>query len=304
MAPLSNILNGLMKSPTKSLGDLLSHTEPLTEPLKHLLSFEYNDRPTDPKYYSWHSKWLKLLHDYYFKVQHTGAVEKVAKVAKQEKVILISNHANTLEAILLCYYFYRENYGMVRSLVYKEVFRLPMFRELFRSGQCLPVSVEAGKNALKKDHILLFPEGMDFIKHYMQKDYVVKFHKGFLRIAREHLYESGDEHVTLLPVGHDGIAHTIKFWILKHPFLVKHFIEPYLKYPFFIMPKAPVIFPTNAVFAWGEPRRIRLSDLKTEKALSQLSHQFRQNILRLKHRARKIREYNQITRLNTHIESS
>jgi len=140
----------------------------------------------------------------------------------------------------------------------------------------------------------LFPEGMDFIKHYEKKDYIVKFHKGFLRIAREYLYETGEEAVHILPVGHDGIDYTLKFWVINHPFLVKHFIQPYLRYPYFVLPKAPVLFPTHAVFNWGRPRRITLKDLADEKSLSQLSMAFRHDILRLRHRAKTIRSLERV----------
>ncbi|MDX1385966.1 MAG: lysophospholipid acyltransferase family protein [bacterium] len=289
MANLSQMLEDFIKSPGKTLETLV----PGAESVKKILSFDYDDKPADDKYYFIHRHWLKLLHDYYFKVEHVGQMEGLREVAGREKLIVISNHANTLEAALIGYYFYRENLGKIRSLVFKEAFRLPLIREIFKSGQCIPISVEAGKEALKEDHILLFPEGMDFIKHYLRRDYIVRFHRGFLRIAKEYLHETGEESVSILPVGHDGIDYTIKFWIINHPFLVRHFIGPYLKYPYFVLPKAPMVFPTNAVFNWGRPRRVTLEDLKDEKSIGRLSHQFRKDILGLKNRARKIREMDQ-----------
>lgn len=286
MPSLSNVLEDFIKSPRKTLESLI----PESETLKKVLSFDYDDQPSDEKYYHLHRHWLKILHDYYFQVEHVGQVETLKEVASQEKCIIISNHANTLEAGIIAYFFLLQNIGIIRPMVFKEAFRLPLIRELFKSGQCVPISVESGKEALKKDHVLLFPEGMDFIKHYEKKDYIVKFHKGFLRIAREFLYESGQEAVNILPVGHDGIDYTIKFWIINHPFLVKHFIKPYLHYPYFVLPKAPVLFPTHAVFNWGRPRRVTLEDLKDEKSMGRLAMQFRQDILRLKNRARRVRQ--------------
>jgi 1-acyl-sn-glycerol-3-phosphate acyltransferase len=285
-----HVLEDFLKEPVKTLESFL----PESETLRKVLSFDYDDQPSDEKYYSLHRHWLKLLHDYYFNVEHVGQVKLMQETASREKLLIISNHANTLEAGIICYYFLRQKLGKVRPLVFKEAFRLPLVRELFKSGQCVPISVEAGKEALKKDHILLFPEGMDFIKHYEKKDYIVKFHKGFLRIAKEYLYETGQEAVNILPVGHDGIDYTLKFWIINNPFLVKHFIKPYLHYPYFVLPKAPVLFPTHAVFNWGRPRRVTLSELSDERSMGQLAMAFRHDILRLRHRAKTVRNLDRV----------
>lgn len=292
MNPLAHTLEELLKRPRKTLESLLpvGSLGEIPQQLKKILSFDYDDHPLEEKYFAMHRHWLKLLHDYYFRVEHAGHVDEVAELARREKVILISNHANTLEAALICYYFYLRKLGVVRTLVYKEAFRLPLVREFFRSGQCIPISVPAGKEALKKDHILLFPEGMDFIKHYIKRDYVVKFHKGFLNIAREYLQEHPGRKVHIVPVGHDGIDYTIKFWIINHPFLVEKFIKPYLHYPYFVFPKAPMIFPSKAIFNWGRPRAVGLDELQGEKALTKLTHEFRGDVVRLKHRARQLRK--------------
>ncbi|HKX12188.1 MAG TPA: 1-acyl-sn-glycerol-3-phosphate acyltransferase [bacterium] len=297
MANLSRTLEDLFKAPRKTLESLLPAPSlgEIPQQLKKLFSFEYDDSPVDQRFYGMHRHWLKLLHDYYFNVEHAGHVDEVADLASREKVILISNHANTLEAAIICYYFYLKKLGIVRSLVFKEAFRLPIVREIFKSGQCLPISVAAGKEALKRDHILLFPEGMDFIKHYIKRDYVVKFHKGFLNIAREYLLENPGKKVHIIPVGHDGIDYTIKFWIINQPFLVEKLIKPYLHYPYFVLPKAPLIFPTKAIFNWGRPREVTLEDLKGEKSLIRLTHEFRGEIVKLRHRARALRKLSKKT---------
>ncbi len=289
MSQLTHLLEGFIKSPVKALESVL----PSTNEVKKFLSFDLDTKPIKEKYYYMHRHWLKLLHDYYFKVEHVGHFNEVKEVAAGEKVILISNHANTLEGGIIGYNFLVHDLGIVNFLVYKEAFRLPFIRELFKTAQCVPISVENGKEALKKNHIMLFPEGMDFIKHYVQQDYIVKFHKGFLRIAKEYLHETKQEAVNIIPVGHDGIDHTIKFWIINNDFLVKNFIKPYLRYPYFVLPKAPVVFPTNAVFNWGRPHRVTLEDLKNEKSMGRLSSDFRHDIMRLKGRARKIRQMDQ-----------
>jgi len=292
MNPLSNTLEELLKSPRKALEALLPKAPfgELPQQLKKLVSFDYDDKPLEEKFYSMHRHWLKLLHDYYFRVEHAGHLAEVEALAKREKVLLISNHANTLEAALICYWFYHRQLGIVRTLVYKEAFRLPLVREFFRSSQCIPISVPAGTEALKKNHILLFPEGMDFIKHYIKRDYVVKFHKGFLNIAREYLQQNPGKKVHIVPVGHDGIDYTIKFWIINHPWLVENFIKPYLHYPYFVVPKAPLVFPSKAIFNWGRPRAVGLDELQGEKSLGKLAHEFRSEIVKLRHRARQLRK--------------
>jgi len=292
MSDLSHTLEELLKSSRKTLETLLP-AAPLGEwpqQIKKLLSFDYEDRPLEERFYNMHRHWLKLLHDYYFRVEHVGHLEEVAQLAKREKVILISNHANTLEAAIICYYFFLQKLGVVRTLVFKEAFRLPLVREFFRSGQCIPISVMAGKEALRKDHILLFPEGMDFIKHYIKRDFVVKYHKGFLNIAREFMRENPGKKVHVVPVGHDGIDYTIKFWVINQPFLVEKFIKPYLHYPYFVLPKAPLVFPSKAIFNWGRPREVKLDELQNEKSLIKLTHEFRGEIVHLRHRARKLRK--------------
>jgi 1-acyl-sn-glycerol-3-phosphate acyltransferase len=287
MSSLSEKLEALLKEPGKAIANLIPQS---AHQVRDLLSLKYDDRPLDEKYYDLHKHWLKPLHDHYFKVEHVGHIEETARLAQKERVILISNHANTLEAALTCYYFHQRQLGMVRTLVFKEAFRLPFVREFFKSGQCIPISVPSGKEALKKGHILVYPEGMDFIKHYMQKDFVVKFHKGFLRIAREYLLESGAKHVHVIPMGHDGIDYTIKFWVINNPFIVENFLKPYLGFPFFVWPKAPIVFPTHAIFNWGVPRKLTLDDLKDEQTMTKLSHEFRNDLLRLKGRARKLQK--------------
>jgi len=286
MASITDQLEGLLKTPLKALESLL----PQAAKVRDILSFKYDDKPMDEKLYGYHSYWLKLLHDYYFRVEHIGHFDDVSQVAKREKIILISNHANTLEAPLMCYQFHRNALGVVHPMVFKEAFRLPIVREIFRSGQSIPISVNAGKDALKKNHIMVFPEGMDFIKHYVKKDFVVKFHKGFLHMAREHLIETKRDHIHIIPVGHDGIDYTIKFWVLNQPLLVEKLIKPILHYPFFVLPKAPIVFPTHAIFNWGRPRKVTLGELKTEKSLGKLADEFRAEIKRLKGRARSVQK--------------
>lgn len=283
---ITDQIEDLLKTPLKALESLLPHAGKVRD----MLSFKYDDSPMSVKAYELHSYWLKLLHDYYFRVEHIGHFDEVADLAKREKGILISNHANTLEAPLMCYKFHTHQLGIIHPMVFKEAFRLPLVREFFRSGQTIPISVKAGKDALKKNHIMVFPEGMDFIKHYIKKDYVVKFHKGFLHMAREFLHETKREHVYVMPVGHEGIDYTVKFWVLNNSFLVEKIIKPYLHYPYFVFPKAPIVFPTKAVFNWGRPRKVSLDELKTEKSLAKLADEFRHEIVRLRGRARTVRK--------------
>ncbi len=286
MATLTDQFEEILKTPLRALENIF----PQAAKLKDFFSFKYDDRPMGENIYATHTYWVKLLHDYYFKVEHIGHFEEVREVAAKHKSILITNHANTLEAPLICYYFFIHQLGVVQSMAFKEAFRLPIVREFFRSGQALPISISAGKKALNKNHILVFPEGMDFIKHYLKKDYVVKFHKGFLYMAREHLEESGKDSMYIFPLAHEGIDYTVKFWVLNNNYLVKKFIKPYLHYPYFVLPKAPMLFPTKAVFNWGVPRKVTRQELKTERSVGKLADEFRSEILRLRLRARTVRK--------------
>ncbi len=111
---------------------MLSHAEGLLTAWQHLrefFSFRYNDRPFSRKVYYANAAWFKWLYEYYFKIQHHGETKALQRVAQREKVIVISNHANTLEALSLYYYFYLEKLDVIRALVFKEAFRLPFFRE-------------------------------------------------------------------------------------------------------------------------------------------------------------------------------
>jgi len=286
MALLSDVLEEFIRAPRKTVESII----PPMGLLKNLLDPHGEDPSENDNLYYMLKTWVRLLNDYYFKVEHIGQLPMVKKVAKKEKVILISNHANTLEGALICYYFLNQDLGRVHPLVFKEAFRLPVLRKVFQSGHCVPIGVDSGTEALKKAHILLFPEGMDFIKHYLKKDYVVKYHKGFLRIAREYLKETGKSHVHVQPVGHDGIDYTLKFWVVNNPTLVKYFIQPYLRYPYFVIPKMPLLFPTTAILNWGRPWKLSLDDLEDDKKLGKLSDEFRHEIVRLRGRARKVRK--------------
>lgn len=287
MGSLATVLEDFVRAPRKTLESLI----PSKDTFKNIFEVEEDEHADEnTRLYYMLKALMKVLNNFYFKVEHVGQFPVVRRVAAKEKVLLISNHANTLEGGLICYKFLSQGLGRVRPLVFKEAFRLPILREIFKSSHCVPIGVDAGKEALKNDHILLFPEGMDFIKHYIQKDFVVKYHKGFLRIAQEYLRDTGKEHVTIQPVGHDGIDYTVKFWVINHPSLVKHVIKPFLHYPYFVLPKMPFVFPTTAVFNWGRPWRLTRDDLEDDKKLGRLSDQFRHEMMGLRRKARRIRQ--------------
>src|SRR5262245_53313019 len=126
--------------------------------LKNIFSFRYNDRPMTDQVYQAHAKWVKYFHDYFFRCEHHGAVGKSVKAARREHIIFVSNHALTFEAALLNYFLWIHRAGIVNTLVFPEAFKIPLVREFFRSGQCVPVSIENGAKALLRHHILLFPE--------------------------------------------------------------------------------------------------------------------------------------------------
>lgn len=258
--------------------------------IKEVTSFEYNDAPMSDSVYEFHAKWLKWLHDYYLRVEHIGHTEEVLEIAKKEHIVLISNHSIALEAPLIAYYFLKKSVGKIAALVYGEAFKLPFVRELFRSGQCVPISVESGVKALQTKHVLLFPEGMDFISAIINPKRVPKFHKGFLRIAKKYLKESKRKSVTIVPIGHAGIEHTLKLWVLKNETILENFVKPFAKYPFLVFPKLPFLMPSKVVINWGTPVKINQADLRTERKVSQKANYFRAQMLSLRARAQKVRE--------------
>lgn len=250
-------------------------------------SFEYNDKPMSKKIYYANRHWAGLIHNYYLLIRHFGNTLQAQSKAKNEKVIVISNHANTLEAYALYYYFYQQNLGMIRGLVFPSVFRLPFFRELARSGQALPISISAGTKALKEDHILVFPEGMEFAKRYCDAKNPVRFHTGFLRIAKQYLEETQAKEVTILSVGHHGFDSALPLWVLQNEWLNKNIIKPYLGFPYLTIPKSPIMLRTKAAYYWGKPRTLKLSDLKTEAQIKKLKTSFEKEINQLCTKAQK-----------------
>ncbi|MBF0492395.1 MAG: 1-acyl-sn-glycerol-3-phosphate acyltransferase [Deltaproteobacteria bacterium] len=254
-----------------------------------LFSFQYNDKPLDDQFYELHMFWLKLFHDIYFRVEHLGHVQEGLEVARHEHVIFISNHVIALEAALIGYYLYRNQAGKLGTLVYPEAFKLPLVREFFRSGQCVAATVENGVQTLFKKHLLLFPEGMDFVSHIINPDRVPKFHKGFLRMAKGYMEKSHRKHIKIIPIGHAGIEQVLKLWVVKNETFLDLFIKPFANYPFWIFPKLPFLMPSKVVMDWGSPVTLTLEDLKNEKKLIQKSNAFRSSLLALKARAAKLR---------------
>jgi len=268
---------------------LMTFSQMIT-PLKELFSFRYDDRPMSEFVYGLHTYWIKLFHDYYFRVEHMGHVQEGLKVAKKERVILISNHAITIEAVFINYFLYIHRAGRVGTLVFPEAFKLPFIREFFRSTQCVPISVDHGTETLKNRHILLFPEGMDFINGMVNPHRVPRFHKGFLRIAKKYMEESHRKSVMIIPVGHVGIENALKFWVLRNRTFLELFVKPFASYPFMVVPKTPFLFPSKVVMNWGTPVKLTLQDLKNERKMTFWANHFRSELLSLRRTSHKVRD--------------
>src|SRR5262245_16628506 len=239
----------------------------MMETLKNLFSWNYDDRPMDDSVYELHRLWLKWLHDYYFRVEHAGHAKESIEAARREHVVFVSNHAVTVEAALIAYFLHIKDAGKVGTLVYKEAFKLPLIRELFRSCQCVPISVDSGVKTLRHRHILIFPEGMDFIDGYVNPDRVPRFHKGFLRIAKKYMEITRKKSIRVVPVAHAGTEETLKFWVIRNKSFLDTFIRPFATYPFFLIPKVPFLLPSKVVMNWGMPTTLTLEDLKNERKI-------------------------------------
>ena len=262
----------------------------IISPWKDILSFRFDDRPMSEFIYGLHGYWVKFFHDYYFRAEHMGHVKESLEAARKEHVIFVSNHAITIEAVLINYFLYTHHAGIVGTLVFPEAFKLPLIREFFRSAQCVPISVNRGCETLKKRHILLFPEGMDFINGYVNPNRIPRFHKGFLRIAKQFLEKRHKKSITIIPVGHVGIEQTLKFWVIRNRTFLELFVKPFVGYPFMLIPKMPILFPSKVVFNWGMPTRLTLGDLKNEQKMTLQANHFRSTLLTLRRSAHKVRE--------------
>ncbi|MBL7685409.1 MAG: 1-acyl-sn-glycerol-3-phosphate acyltransferase [Deltaproteobacteria bacterium] len=254
-----------------------------------LWKIRYDDRPFSDDVYEMHALWIKFLHDYYMRVEHIGHSTEAMEVLNKEHSILISNHAITIEALFICYWVLKHGGGHIGTLVFPEAFKVPLIREFFRSCQCVPISIDKGVETLRDRHVLLFPEGMDFIHGILNPTSVPRFHKGFLRMAKQYMKETHRKHVYVVPVAHAGIEESLKFWVIKNETFMESFIRPYVKYPFLIIPKIPLLLPSKVVVNWGMPIRIDLKDLSNERKIAQKNNAFRASLQALKVRAHKIR---------------
>jgi len=262
------------------------------------LSFKFDDRPMANSVYESHVHWIKFFHDYYFRVEHFGFLNESLDTARREHCIVISNHALTFEAVLINYLLLIHRAGHVGTLVYPEAFKLPFIREFLRSCQCAPISVAKGVKTLKRRHILLFPEGMDFVKGLLDPDRTADFHTGFLRMAKEYMDESGRSSVNILPVAHNGIEQSFKFWLIRNEKFLNWLVRPWARYPFWVIPKLPLILPSKVIFNWGTPMRVTKKDVSSDKKIQGLAKDFRREILDLRKEAK---EYRGKTGLKLHF---
>ncbi len=244
---------------------------------------------TDERYAA-HACWLRYVNDYYHRVTHHGYVDEAVAALKKEPVLLISNHATTVEGLLINYFVLQRTKKRVSTLIFREAFKIPMVREFFRSCQCLPISIESGAEALRKKPVLVFPEGMDFIGGFVNHDRVTPFHRGFLRMAKLYLQKTRKKHITIVPVAHSGLENSMKVWVVKNRLLMDYLIKPVINYPYLVIPKLPFFLPTKVAFHWGMPQRLTLEDLKTEKKIRKKSNDFHSGLLAQKYRASCARE--------------
>jgi hypothetical protein len=149
----------------------------------------------------------------------------------------------------------------------------------------MPISVENGAKALRKRHILLFPEGMDFISGFVNPDRVPAFHTGFLRIAKTYLRDSGRKSVCVIPIGHAGFENSLKLWVIRNRTFMEKVVRPIVNYPYFVLPKIPFILPAKVHMQWGMPVRLTLQDLRTERKIFKWTNEFRSTLLKQRQRA-------------------
>lgn len=257
--------------------------------VKQALGFYYQDQPLSQMSYQCIHQFFSVFFKHYLKVEHGGATSQVMDLAPRGKCIAISHHANTMEAMAFCNFFYQRQLGKMRGLIFKQIFMLPFFRELSRAMQCLPVNIENGLKLLEEGHCCLMPEGLEFVQRYKgEAEEVLEFHTGFLRIAQAYLKKHPQTQLYILPIGHAGFDTALPFWILQNPWMVENIFKPLLKYPLFFWPKYPCIKPGKTWMQWGKPYQLKLRDLKTPQQLMQLARQFQAQVQALKNESEKI----------------
>jgi len=255
------------------------------EQLRKVFSFKFNAMPMSDQVYESLGKFVNWLHSAYFRTTHMGEISLAMEQAKRDHLIVISNHALTIEALLIAWTLYVEDAGKIGTLVYPDAFKIPVIREFLRACQCRPVSVNCGSQCLKDRHILLFPEGMEFLTGLQGPDEMAPFHSGFLRIARNYLKETGRKTIRVLPVAHVGIERSLKFWVIRNKAFLDTFIRPWSNYPFWIIPKLPVFLPTRVVMNWGKPIRLHRNQLNTPEKLLKQCERFHEMIREMRKEA-------------------
>ena len=265
----------------------------LLEFVRRLFSFQYDDRPMGDAVYEFHRQWIRWIHDYYLRVRHIGELEACVAAARRERVVLVANHSLTIEALIINYMLHCRGAGHVGTLVFREAFKLPLVREFFRSCQCLPVSVASGAQALLDRHILIFPEGMDFMAGLADPEAMPRFHTGFLRIAQLYLRETKRKSITIVPIAHVGIERMLKFWVIKNEKILNALIRPIAKYPFWVVPKLPLFLPSKVVVNWGKPIKVSLASLANRRKIEAQAERFRATVRRLRIVAEAERERHQ-----------
>lgn len=253
--------------------------------LKEVFSFKYDAMPMSDEVYASLTKMGTFFHNLYFKTTHMGAISQAMEQAKKEHLIVISNHALTIEAVLINYTLWVEEAGKAATMVYPDAFKIPVIREFLRACQCQPVSVRCGTQCLKDRHILLFPEGMDFLSGLDGPENMAPFHSGFLRIAQNYLKETGRKTIRVLPVAHVGIEKSFKFWVIRNKLFLDLFIRPWSKYPFWLIPKLPLFLPSKVVMNWGKPIRLHQNQINTPEKLSRQCKRFHDMILEMRQEA-------------------
>lgn len=267
--------------------------------LRKIFSFQYNDSPMSDRAYELNTYWIRYLNDYYHRVKHIGTVDLGLKTARKNHVIFICNHAIILEAPLLGYFLFNNGVGKVGTMVFREAFKIPLVREFFRSVQNIPVSVENGAMVLKKRHLLIFPEGMEFIRTFINSDDEPPLHSGFLRMAKKYMESSKRRSISVIPIAHSGLESALKFWVINNHFFLNTLIKPIINFPYLVFPKLPLLLPKKVIFCWGQPVRITLTDLRSKRALQEKTVEFRSILTSLKQQAKQERVKSGFLRLAT-----
>lgn len=198
----------------------------------------------------------------YFRLELAGRTDAVPDWGKRPCLFVMNHTALVgLEVYLLYAGLERLRPGAprIRTTVWPPFLDVPLLGAWYRSGGCVPASVEGAVDALRSGESVLFlPEGPDATD---VRDEIGPFHAGFLRVIQE-------EPVPIVPFGWCGVDEANPWFVTTNKLLVNLLMKPAMpRFDFALVPRLPLLRPSKVVFVAGEPIELSPDQLDTEDEL-------------------------------------